>query len=297
MSGRQEAFEEMAAASYESFKEKFEAKKTTDDCYTPQNIYDAVADFVAKNYGLEKRHFRRVFWPGGDYQAEEYAPEDVVVDNPPFSILSQILKFYSDHGVRYFLFAPALTLFSPSSSFCAIPCGVGITYENGANVATSFVTNLEDWRVKTYPELYRAIAAADDANRAMKTKTLPKYEYPDEIITAAMVQRWAKYGISYSLRREDSEKIGTLDAQRKVGKSIFGYGYIISERAAAERAAAERAVAERAAAERWELSARERNIVARLSGKPETHTDDPEIKGQICITEVLYESLERTANS
>lgn len=171
MSGRQEAFEEMAAASYENFKEKFEAKKTTDDCYTPQNIYDAVADFVAKNYGLEKRHFRRVFWPGGDYQAEEYAPEDVVVDNPPFSILSQILTFYNDHGVRYFLFAPALTLFSSSSSSCAIPCGVGITYENGANVATSFVTNLEDWRVKTYPELYRAIEAADYANRAMKKKT------------------------------------------------------------------------------------------------------------------------------
>jgi len=31
---------------YNEFLEKFEQKKTTDDCYTPDNIYDAVADFV-----------------------------------------------------------------------------------------------------------------------------------------------------------------------------------------------------------------------------------------------------------
>lgn len=29
---------------YQAFLEKFEAKKTTDDCYTPDNIYDAVRD-------------------------------------------------------------------------------------------------------------------------------------------------------------------------------------------------------------------------------------------------------------
>ena len=54
----------------------------------------------------------RPFWPGGDYQRENYPAGCVVVDNPPFSILSQICRFYNAHGVKYFLFAPALTLFS-----------------------------------------------------------------------------------------------------------------------------------------------------------------------------------------
>ena len=183
-----------------------------------------------------------------------------------------------------------LTLFSGASALaCALPTGVGITYENGASVNTSFVTNLEDAQIHTYPELYRAIEAANAYNEAMRHKSLPKYSYPDEIITAAMVARWCKYGVEYELKREDCERIGTMDAQRKVGKSIFGNGYILSERAAAERAAAERAAAERAAAERWQLSAREKNIVARLSGKPEIYTET-EIEGQTSIFDFLEEA-------
>ena len=263
--------EEMQEASYSAFVDKFKPKKTTDDCYTPENIYEAVADFVAKTYGRDKRFFVRPFWPGGDYQSVGYMPYDTVVDNPPFSILSQIVQWYNDHGVKFFLFAPTLTLFSSSSS-CQLPTGVAVTYENGASVNTSFLTNLEDYQVRTYPELYQAIEKANAYNEKLKKKSLPKYSYPDEIITAAMAARWCKYGIEYTLKREDCERIGTLDAQRKVGKSIFGNGYILAERAAAERAAAER----------WSLSAREKNIVARLSGKPQIYMDE-EIKGQMNI--------------
>ena len=292
MNEQEKAIKEMQDGSYDAFVEKFEPKRTTDDCYTPDNVYEAVADFVAKTYDLDRKHFRRVFWPGGDYQAEKYTPADIVVDNPPFSILAQIVQWYNDRAVKFFLFAPTLTLFSSSSSSsCQIPCGVGITYANGASVSTSFLTNLEDAQVHTYPELYKAIEKANAYNEKLTKKTLPKYAYPDEIITAAMVARWCKYGIEYVLNREDCERIGTLDAQRKAGKSIFGNGYILSERAAAERAAAERAAAERAAAERaaaerWILSAREKNIVARLSGKPQTYLDE-EIQGQINIFDVL----------
>ncbi len=281
-----EAIKEMQDASYNAFTEKFEPKKTTDDCYTPENIYEAVADFVAARYELNKENFRRPFWPGGDYQAEEYGTDDVVVDNPPFSILAQIVAWYNARGIRFFLFAPTLTLFSSSSSSCQIPTGVSVTYANGASVNTSFLTNLENAQVRTYPELYKAIEAANEYNEALKKKSLPKYEYPDNIITAAMVARWCKYGVEYELKREDCERIGTLDAQRSVGKSIFGNGYILSERAAAERAAAERAAAERAAAERWKLSAREKNIVARLSGKPQIYLDE-EIEGQKTIFDYL----------
>lgn len=57
---------------YNEFLDKFEQKKTTDDCYTPQIVYDAIADWVAKAYGLEKQNFIRPFYPGGDYQNEKY---------------------------------------------------------------------------------------------------------------------------------------------------------------------------------------------------------------------------------
>ena len=80
---------------YEAFLKKFDAVKTTDDCYTPDNIYRVVADWVAEEYKLNKETFVRPFYPGGDYVRYKYKPDAVVVDNPPFSILSEIVSFYA----------------------------------------------------------------------------------------------------------------------------------------------------------------------------------------------------------
>lgn len=245
---------------YQAFIDKFKAKKTTDDCYTPPNVYNAVADWVAREYNLDSGRFLRPFYPGGNYEQFNYPAGAPVVDNPPFSILSKIIAFYARRQIPFFLFAPALTLFSSSSSASStcIPCGVKITYENGANVPTSFVTNMEPRtvRVRTAPSLFQAVKAANDANQAKKGKALPRYEYPDNIITAAMVNRWCKYDVEYSLSVADSLPIGALEAQKKRGVSIFGGGYILGTSAAAERAAAERA-----AAEKWTLSPEELEIV------------------------------------
>ena len=57
---------------YNEFLQKFEDKKTTDDCYTPQNIYNVVAEWVEKEYKVKKSMFLRPFRPGGDYQNEKY---------------------------------------------------------------------------------------------------------------------------------------------------------------------------------------------------------------------------------
>ena len=248
---------------YNEFLDKFEAKKTTDDCYTPDLVYEAVAGWVENEYGVKRSKMVRPFYPGGNYQQEKYPKGCVVVDNPPFSILSEILNWYHDHGVRFFLFAPTLTLFSSSSATaCAIPTAATVVYDNGASVNTSFLTNLEDRtiRVRTAPTLQKAVQDASDETQAALHKSLPNYSYPDEVITAAMVSRWSKYGIEFRVSVQESELISALDAQRDAGKAIFGKGYLLSERAAAERAAAERA-----AAHRWQLSERERAIVQRLS--------------------------------
>jgi len=202
---------------YQAFVDKFKPKKTTDDCYTPPNIYDAVADWVEEEYGVPRACMARPFYPGGDFEAFDYSPECVVVDNPPFSILARILKFYTDRGVRFFLFAPTMTLFTggQTGKVCYLPCGISITYDNGAKVNTSFITSLDDSLIRTVPELYQRVKEQNKINEKAMTKSLPKYE----------------------------------------------------------RAAAERAAAERAAATVWELSEREKRIVAGLGTGHVTQVD------------------------
>ena len=58
----------MGNEAYDTFIEKFKLRKTTDDCYTPANVYEAVAEFVANEYGLDRGRFVRPFYPGGDSQ-------------------------------------------------------------------------------------------------------------------------------------------------------------------------------------------------------------------------------------
>ena len=242
---------------YKQFVNKFKPKKTTDDCYTPDNIYEAVLDWAAKKYGFDKAKVVRPFWPGGDYEREEYPDGCCVVDNPPFSILAQIMDFYSRRRVRFFLFAPTLTLLAGRRrDACYIAVGACITYANGADVNTSFVTNLDDAQLRSAPELYRRVKAQNDANERAAHKELPRYSYPDEVLTAAAAYHYSQYGIDYRLAREDCIFIPAMDAQRSAGKSIFGGGLLLSERAAAERAAATR----------WKLSERELEIVRHLGG-------------------------------
>ena len=255
---------------YLEFLEKFKAKKTTDDCYTPTLVYEAVAKWVENEYHVNRKDFVRPFYPGGDYKAEKYTKGCVVVDNPPFSILAEIVKFYHESGVRFFLFAPSLTLFSSSSSSSsctALCCGVSVTYDNTANVSTSFLTNLEDRsiRFKSAPTLYKAVEAANDENLKQLRTEMPKYTYPDNVVTSSFVARLAKYGVDFAVSVKESCGISSLDSQKESGKEIYGKGYLISEKAAAEKAAAEKAAAEKAAATRWQLSDREKAIIAKLS--------------------------------
>lgn len=80
---------------YQAFLEKFEAKKTTDDCYTPENIYDVAKQWCLKKYKLGNPPVVRPFYPGGDYKKENYPKGCVVIDNPPFSIISEISEWYT----------------------------------------------------------------------------------------------------------------------------------------------------------------------------------------------------------
>ena len=256
---------------YSLFLQKFERKKTTDDCYTPQSIYEVVADWVAERYGVNKDTFVRPFWPDSDYTQFDYPKGCVVVDNPPFSILSKIVTDYNDEGIRFFLFAPYLRLIPHA---CNVIAPADIIYENGAEVATAFVTNLApELALEACPDLCNRLKAADKKNREKQKKQLPKYELPVEVITSARAGYIAIHGVALKVRRDECQFIRTLDAMRKAGASgIYGSGLLLSERAAAERAAAERAAAERAAAERinvisWPLSEVEKLAVKTMGGR------------------------------
>lgn len=51
--------------TYKQFVDKFKPKQTTDDCYTPGPVYNAVLKWAAKEYGFEPNRAVRPFWPGG----------------------------------------------------------------------------------------------------------------------------------------------------------------------------------------------------------------------------------------
>ncbi len=257
--------------TYEEFIEKFKPKLTTDDCATPPLIYEVVLGWACKEYGIDPSKVIRPFWPGQDYTAVDYPAGCVVLDNPPFSILSKICEWYLDRSIKFFLFAPALTALSGKNACMEmnhIICGAGIVYENGARVPTAFVTNLGDGEtiLQTAPELGRMVNEAIRQAQEETAKELPKYEYPDNVVTATMCQRYSNYGIDLKIKRSDCIRISQLDAQRESGKKIFGEGLLLSEKAAAEKAAAEKAAAEkgRAAAQVWQLSKRELDIVRGL---------------------------------
>lgn len=247
---------------YEGFVQKFQTKKTTDDCYTPPAIYEAVLSFVREDIGIPSHlEVARPFYPGGDYESYDYTGK-VVIDNPPFSILAKIVKFYQERKIPFFLFAPRLTCLSGVSAqmenYTAVflaESNSTLTYENGAKVSTAFVTNmLGDLKVWVSESLAKKIKAANTS----KWKYLPKYSYPDEVFKAADSGLCAELKID----RADTLPVNALDCQRPHKKEVFGKGLLLTSKAAeavrAAKAAKEREVT------RWTLSEREKSMIATL---------------------------------
>ena len=270
---------------YEAFVEKFKPKKTTDDCYTPANVYEEVLNYVRETCDIEGLEVIRPFYPGGDYERVTYTEKTVVVDNPPFSIISQIIRFYNEKGVKYFLFAPHLTLFGTNQKYTAIVAYADITYENGARVKTSFVTNMMgDYKIIGAPELKKRI---EEVQKKYK-KPLPKYKYPENIVTVSRIAWIVERGVSVKIKEKYLSFCRGLESQKPHGKAIFGSGFLASHTAAAEIKAAEIKAAEIKAAEikaaeikalgikatedkrvddviEWELSDKEKKIIETLT--------------------------------
>ena len=96
--------------------------------------------------------------------------------------------------------------------------------DNGALVKTAFVTSFDAHiAAMTAPDLGRAIVAAQEE----QSKSLPRYDYPDNILTVTMLQKMAHNGISFEIYQKECAQVGRLDAQLAVKKSIYGAGLFV----------------------------------------------------------------------
>lgn len=248
---------------YQDFVDKFKPKLTTDDCYTPPKVFEAVEKWVRNHYGLDKEENIRPFKPDGDYKAENYQGK-IVIDNPPFSILSEIIHWYSERSIKFFLFAPYLTTFGTAQDCqtTRILTGAEITYENGAKVLTNFITNMD--RPDVLVEVAGSLRLAIEKAQPNEAAELERYIRPKNLKVGTDFVYAAKNGTDWKMTNKEVELTKQSDYLKAAKKGLFGGGLFVSDKIA-EKAAAEKAAAEKAAI-RVELSDREQEIVRRLNG-------------------------------
>lgn len=250
----------MRNLTYDLFVEKFQREKTTDDCYTPEAVYNVVRDWCVKEYNLNPDSFVRPFYPDSDYLKFKYPDNCVVIDNPPFSILAEIVQFYLQFGIKFFLFAHSKTILSLGCYPCCFICiGADIIYENGARIDSSFITNLEEAGVRSAPELLENIKKVQG-----NKKSLPKYQYPDEVLRFNNVEKFSSNGVDFKVDYKDLHFIRALDNQKQDGKRIFGAGFLMSQEATKKRLEAEKETNKIDKVQEWTLSDREKNIIFTL---------------------------------
>ena len=249
---------------YESYVAKFQNKeKTTDDTYTPPDVYDAVLHYVGTIYDMSGKEVLRPFYPGGDYRHTVYPDDGVVVDNPPFSIFTEICKFYSEAKIPFFLFGPELTFFYALRYCSVVVISRQITFSNGAKVKCNFATNLigDTW-VTTAVALDRALEKCKSQDNVKK---LPKYSYPCELLSVSDFQTISRGNEDFSIKKTDGLIVRDLDLLPKSG-GLFGDHILVNTECGR---AAERAAERAAVAIPVDLSPRERRIIEKLNAMNE----------------------------
>lgn len=217
---------------YDEFIEKFKPKKTTDDCYSPPPVYEAVVNWAGKHLDIGDRPIVRPFYPGGDFEHFDYPDNCVVIDNPPFSIFAKICDWYVEHDIPFLLFAPSMSSIRKNLTYIGASCT--ITYENGAIVNTAFVTNMMgDIICTTAPDLLETVMKANNDNLKQSKKTsLRKLSFPDCVLRATTLQTMSRAGVNFCIRREQGCVVNQA-CESKTGE--FGSSILLSDMATAEK--------------------------------------------------------------
>lgn len=188
-----------------------------------------------------------------------------MVDNPPFSIFTEICKFYSEAKIPFFLFGPGLTIFSALRYCSVVVISRQITFSNGAKVKCNFATNLigDTW-VTTAVALDRALSKCKSQDNAKKQT---KYSYPCELLSVSDFQTISRGDEDFSIKKTDGIIVRDLDLFPKSG-GLFGDHILVNTKCGR---AAERAAERATAAIPVDLSPRERRIIEKLDAMNENN--------------------------
>lgn len=186
---------------YDSFVAKFrDNPKTTDDTFTPKDVYESVLYYISSNVDMNGKLILRPFYPGGDYMNADYPDNGIVIDNPPFSIFMEIIRFYTKKNIPFFLFGQGKTIMGCIRYCTAIIVETSITYDNGAKIYTNFASNLfGNTAAMTAPLLNNLIRSCASQN---KKAHLPSYKYPDELLSFSQLQTICRNGYDYRVKKE-----------------------------------------------------------------------------------------------
>ena len=247
--GTQISARDMTPEQYEEWLNKFsETLKTSDDTFTPANVYKTVYKWADKHYHISGHPIERPFYPGGDYRNYNYRENCVVVDNPPFSNLAKIIDFYIENKIDFFIWCPHLTsLQYIVKGVTLVIADARVIYSNGAEIATGWLTNLDkENAVICSNELRFALEQCNIDNKKQfsweKSKHLTKYEYPLELLRVGVLNQLGKR-CEYAIPRDQvylKKVVRTTDAQKEYNKknkkklALYGGGFWMSS-AEAER--------------------------------------------------------------
>ena len=90
---------------------------------------------------------------------------------------------------------------------------VGTTSRKTGGIFVPIFKEVRNIKSKTYeefvekfkPELTKLVNDTVEKLKQEKTRKLSKYDYPDHIVTAAMMQKMAHYGVHFRVRREECQ--------------------------------------------------------------------------------------------
>lgn len=211
---------------------------TTDECYTPPAVYDTVLDYAVDRYNLQGKHIVRPFIPGGDYQKYVYDENDVVVDNPPFSITTKITKWYIDHNIPFFLFVNGLYGVSLSRGLhgkaTVIVTNANVSfYHNGSEkrIKLGFVTNMEPKNI-----IIRGDATLTNRlNGLIKKKSFKRFHYPDNFLKNNDILAALQRNVELKLTTDNCLFEDNLDYHKAQMHAkaprmdVFGGGYLVND--------------------------------------------------------------------
>jgi len=193
------SFRRKDTTTYDAFVKKFKPNNGSDECYTPDNIYQCVYNYVRclfPQFGEFEN--LRPFKPNGNFLREDYSNK-IVIDNPPFSILSNIVNYYQQHNIKFWLFATALTIMGYYAKCDIVITNTAIQYTNGAKIATSFITNMySDKRIVLDGILQQKI---EQIKGVAKKKLLNRYPF---ILSGARLQKWVTANNIITIKQEDT---------------------------------------------------------------------------------------------